>query len=495
MVKLHWLVGVILLVMLGAEGDVLKTREGVSHEGKVEFLPGELVRMATSGGEMVEVPLEQVESLRLLEEGEDKSWMISGTGVFTSNGSFLARSVVALDEKVVTFEEQTEELLLTTQNTSAVFFQRLRSKDADALRFDREGVFLRSGDFMAGRLHSVADGKVTIDSLLLGRKSFSVENEAMAVVLRAPIAGLPAFSVLMTDGSRLRGKDLELIEGGVVLDGSPYREFRVAQENLLEIRRESAPPLMVLFRERWLALDNGRLAVAALGDDVSMANLMKARAGAEKDVAAQAAVVNEARAELIRRQQIHTRLRAGASRAKANVVRYQGQAKNFANRIKNEEGAAKRAREDIEKKDRIVKEREQMAAKTKAKLQAVAEEDPGQRRIWEQQVRNAEQQVQSALRVANQARANHQRYVGRIKGLERSHRSAEDNVRKAEEQQRKEQEVIAKGAREMEVAGGAYQHAQRDLKDGTEELRRIDILLSQRRVELEEGRKVERVSE
>ena len=88
------------------------------------------------------------------------SWL---AGCLTASGSFLSRPVIKMDGKVVIFGEQEDSLLLTRQNTAALFFQPLRSRDAEALRFNREGIVLRGGDFMGGAVVGLEEGRVTVD--------------------------------------------------------------------------------------------------------------------------------------------------------------------------------------------------------------------------------------------------------------------------------------------------------------------------------------------
>ena len=154
----------------GAWADVVTTTKGETRKGTVIFQGGDAVEVVSEAGERARIALTDLASLDL--KGEDQQWRIGGTGVLTTNGSFLARAAVKMDGRVVTFAQQDETLLLTRQNTTALFFQPLRSRDAEALRFDRQGVFLRDGDFMEGRVVGLAEGRVTVESLLLGGSPF-----------------------------------------------------------------------------------------------------------------------------------------------------------------------------------------------------------------------------------------------------------------------------------------------------------------------------------
>ena len=465
----------------GAWADVVTTTKGETRKGTVIFQGGDAVEVVSEAGERARIALTDLASLDL--KGEDQQWRIGGTGVLTTNGSFLARAAVKMDGRVVTFAQQDETLLLTRQNTTALFFQPLRSRDAAALRFDRQGVFLRDGDFMEGRVVGLAEGRVTVESLLLGRKSFSVRTEAMAVVLRAPVTGvLEGWSLFLADGSRLRCREILLAEGGVILPHSPYRDFRIGRDELSGIRKESAQPLMELFRSRWLSLEPERpLAAAALGEKATPAEFAGALAGMSEERTRREAAMNEAKAEWIRAQQIATRLKAGAARGVANVARMQAQVKEKGRRVEQDQRMVQRAAEDIERKMEAVKQAEQKIEETRKRRDAIPREDAAQRRNWEQQVSNSERLKQNAERIVNQARATQRRHEGRVKATQRLVRTAEERVVQTKAQKEKDDTASEEAGEALGAAKASYDLATADLREVGEELRRLEFLIQQRK--------------
>ncbi|MBI22829.1 MAG: hypothetical protein CMN05_04460 [Roseibacillus sp.] len=480
-VRFASMVAALLGLFPGAWADVVTTTKGETNQGTVTFREGDALEVASGSGEKVRIALADLASLDLTPG--DQQWRIGGTGVLTTNGSFLARAAVKMDGKVVTFAQQDETLLLTRQNTTALFFQPLRSRDAEVLRFDRQGVFLRDGDFMEGRVVGLAEGRVTVESLLLGRKSFSVETEAMAVVLRAPVTGaLEGWSLFLADGSRLRCREILLTEGGVILPHSPYRDFRIGRDELSGIRKESAQPLMELFRTRWLSLEPERpLAAAALGEKATTAEFAGALAGMSEERTRREAVKNEAKAEWIRAQQIATRLKAGAARGVANVARMEGQVKEKARRVEQDERMVQRAAEDIERKMEAVKQAEQKIEETRKRRDAIPREDATQRRNWEQQVRNAERLKQNAERIVNQARAIRRRHETRVKATLRLVHTAEERVAQAKAQKEKDDAASEEAVAALGTAKASYDLATADLREVGEELRRLEFLIQQRK--------------
>ena len=470
---------VLTLVAVRSGAGEVNLANGESVAGTIQFSAGGGIEIVAQERVIRKIALTDIARARMGES--DKPWQVAGMGVLTSNGSFLAESVSRMDGRVVTVAGQGEDLLLTVQNTSALFFQALRSRDAEALRFDRQGVFLKDGDFMEGQVISVEDGRVTVDSLLLGRKTFPVGTEAVAVVLRSPVSAPDAWTLKLTDGSRLRCKELRTGQGEVVLHGSPYRNYRVNQEQLVELQRGRAGPLLELFRARWVALSEGRpLAVAALGDEASLVDLNEVRVAMEQLRVQREAVMNQAKVEWIRSQQIASRLKAVASREAGNVNRMQAQLQDKIRRVEQDQRMVQQAGADIERKLRVVGQADTRVKETREQLAAIPREDAAQRRSWEQRVRNAERQKQNAERIVNQARAIQRRHETRVKSSQRLVDMAQDRMMQAK-QKKKEDDVAHRAAEEGLVAAkSSYEDTSSDLREVAEELRRLEFLIHKR---------------
>ena len=75
-------------------------------------------------------------------------------------------------------------------------------------------MLLRSGDFVDGEFAGLKDGRITISSVLFGKKEFVVEEEAVAVVFHPVRKRTAAFEVHCADGSVLRVSGLKLAPPG-----------------------------------------------------------------------------------------------------------------------------------------------------------------------------------------------------------------------------------------------------------------------------------------
>ena len=117
----------------------------------------------------------------------------------------------------------------------------------------------------------------------------------------------------------------------------------------------------------------------------------------------------------------------------------------------------------------------------KRELASLPREDADRRRGWEQKVRDAERQKQTAERAVHQARAIQRRYETRIKSGQRLVDMAEARVIKAREQKEKEDLAHRNAEEGLGPAKESYDRTSADLREIAEEYRRMEFLVQQRK--------------
>ncbi|MFP6878180.1 MAG: hypothetical protein VCA37_15220 [Roseibacillus sp.] len=463
------------IACLPVGADSLKALDGSAYEGRLEFGRGDSLRIAQAGGESVSVPLSKVEVARNFGPTAvpPKPWIMNGAGVLTVNGSFIARPWKSVDDKKVTFESETDQLLLTTQNTAAIFFQPLTSKEAGFLDFARLGVLLRNGDFMEGTFRSCGNGSVTIQSLLLGERTFSTTKEAMAVFLKAPIAiGISIYSVHTSDGSCFQPRSLQIGEGGVILNGSPFRQYRISKDQPFEIVQERVPTILALFKERWEALGNDKTQAVVvkngvplpLGNDAEMQAIIKARGAVEEVIRDRTNALNNARQEWQSRQGFWSQKNQIANRARADVNRTRGQARSKSQQAAGLERSLSQASRDLDDKLKRAKAAKESLERDRAELGRIRD-NPDAKRSLESKVKNADRARQNADRAVRQSKSNHSRYLGRLKSAQNAQRSAADLAKKMVEKEVKMRRDAEEATRDRDKARRAFDQAAANLKE------------------------------
>lgn len=462
--------------------DTVTTIRGTSHEGRLEFHEGESLRLVGGDGSRLDIPLEEVRtaSIRAADLAAPKRWVLGGAGVLTVNGSFLAWPVRSIDGTKVTFETESEELLLTTQNTAAVFFHPPTGLDMKHLRFDRPGVLLRSRDFMEGTLHAVENGVVTIESLLLGRRSFSIQDDVTAVFLRKVIGSDAVFSVRTVDGSRLKSKKLELVEGGVTLNGSPYRQFQILHEQLVTIRQGDPQPIAELIDERWKILNAGKSeVVVALEDDPQLIQLTRTRASVLKMQRELTTQVSQARKDWQRGQQSWSQKNGSAHRAKTNLSRTRNQLKAKERTVASAQRTLSQSQGDLDEKGKRLKMASQEVDRARPEAGRAGAEGEARRRA-ESKLKDAERNRKNAERSLGQAKGTHARHLARVTGAQNDHRAALEQARKIEDAEPIAWRELEEALRTRDSAKRAHDVGAAHLREIAAELRRLDEKLRQR---------------
>jgi hypothetical protein len=240
--------------------DTVLTREGKTLKGKIELVANGVLKIGDAKvplGDLIRAKFHQPPTSAQTDELTGLTngmWAVKHGGALCWNGTFIARKVVAMDDTKVTFENSTKELFLSSVNVSAIFFGEISLTYALKLRAQKQpGVLLASGDFVEGRLKHIAEGSMVVDSILFGRKTFALGTEAVVLWLRKPKPMAARFTLRTRDGSVLLVKKPHFNNGALVLDGSPFRSFRVKQNELVEIRNGDAVDVLTF---AWAKVDN-----------------------------------------------------------------------------------------------------------------------------------------------------------------------------------------------------------------------------------------------
>lgn len=334
--------------------DVLVKRDGTRLEGSVTFNAGALQvgRDKLPLAEVVEVqwaipaaaaPKDELARLTA------QLMALPRTGALTRNGSFIAGSVEAVNDTKVTFAKQLEHLFLSTQNTAAIFFAPISFHLAHQLRNRKPGLLLASGDYFEGELRQLHDGRVDMQSILFGRKTFAVGTEALALWLGAPKVDATHFAVQTRDGSVLRAAKIDVQPAGVLVDQPPVRRHRFPLGELAALRLGGPDALTAA----WQRIDQADLAEKArlLTSFANVDRMLQVRrqltvtspqlkaaiaAAAKADALRNALKVrgDTAKRDYDRLRQVWTRQNQAYQRAKSDERRLQGQIRGRLARVR-----------------------------------------------------------------------------------------------------------------------------------------------------------------
>ena len=177
-------------------------------------------------------------------------------GVLAWNGTFIAHEAVALGESKLTFAAGTpDEIVLSTVNTSALFFQAISVHQAQALRGNKPGVLLTDGNFFEGKIMKLEDGEVEVQSILFGRKTYKLGNTVVAVLLRSPKNPHATWRVRTRAGMLYVGTNPKTDNASLHFDADPLVPSKLLRDEIKVIEYGTlSSPLAKAWR-RWDGLD------------------------------------------------------------------------------------------------------------------------------------------------------------------------------------------------------------------------------------------------
>ncbi len=157
-------------------------------------------------------------------------------GLRLSSGSFLASPIKTIDETSIELAGPQAVRQISLVNVARVVLQPLTPEFAARLVAGRTGLLLKNKDFIEGEFRGMVDGKIKINSILFGLKTYSV-NDAITLVLRDLHPQPSAYEVRLRTGTVLRSDNLRVAEAGIVLQEPVLKQLQVAMGELHELGR------------------------------------------------------------------------------------------------------------------------------------------------------------------------------------------------------------------------------------------------------------------
>jgi hypothetical protein len=117
------------------------------------------------------------------ENGGESPPSLRQPGVWLTGGSFLGQPVVSFDGILLRFSRSASDPAIAEANIARIQFQDLPADMVEALQSNRPGLLLKTGDFVDGDMRELRNGRVELNSVLLGLKTFRV-NQVLAAVFR-----------------------------------------------------------------------------------------------------------------------------------------------------------------------------------------------------------------------------------------------------------------------------------------------------------------------
>ena len=420
------IIGLLLCAVQGVQGDVVVTQAGQRHEGKLTLQSG-AVKIGTTVVALRELrefirtqpaPTAPTDELTRLTAN---LWVVRQPAALSWNGTLITGRVTPVDDTKVSFRESTAGFVLSTANTAAVFFTPMAYHQLEALRSRGPGVLLKGGDFFEGRLLGLRDGRVEIESILFGRKSFAVGSEAEALWLRPPKAEAASFTVRTRNGSVILAGSVVLTADGVEINQPPLRKHRIPFAELVQLQQGNAVDVVTM---AWRRVDQAKpeektvllASVANVGRMLDLRSQVNRQSPALKLANEKLQLADKKRTDIraaneaARRE--YDRLRRVWSQRNGEYLRIKAGARNKANKLRQKQAAVRRVRAEMDRWRKQLKSENQRLQDAE---KALAGADEKQRNGAKGRRDAAKRQIDQSMR---QFQRSEQRLLTEQRGVE-----------------------------------------------------------------------------
>ena len=151
------------------------------------------------------------------------------------SGSVAVGRILVADEWQIHFVGAPPAAPVPTLSVARILFRWLPFGLSAKINAGRPGLLLTSGDFIDGDFKGIDHGQVKISSVLLGWRSFDLNNDIIAVVLRRPSAVTQPFEVRTVDGSVWVGARLQIQKDYIVLQERSLGAWKIPVHELVAL--------------------------------------------------------------------------------------------------------------------------------------------------------------------------------------------------------------------------------------------------------------------
>ena len=404
--------GILLWAALSVQGDTVITQDGQRHEGALTLQAG-AVKIGTALvplKELREFTRDQPEAVAPKDELARLTAGLMAIGqpaALSWNGTLIAGRVTAIDDTKVSLENQPAQLFLSTGNLAAVFFTAISYHQLEALRSRNAGVLLKGGDFFEGRLLGMKDGRVELESILFGRKSFGIGTEAEVLWIRPPKVDPAAYTVRTRNGSVILAESVELTADGVEIDQPPLRQHRIPLADLVKLQRGNAADVVTL---AWSRIDQAKpeektvllASVATVGRLLVLRAQVARQQPALKLAQAKFELVDKKRGDIVEANDVARReydqLRQDWTQRNGDYRRVKTIARTKANQLRQKQAAVRRVRAERDRWRQQLKQETTRLADAEKALVAADEKQQnaakGRRDAAQRQVDQSKRQLE-----------------------------------------------------------------------------------------------------
>jgi hypothetical protein len=228
---------VILLAVIlasAASAGTVRTLDGKVLKGIITIDPQGFLRVDGSAAGASRVDPDDIFSAQFLDKPIDSEMHC---GVTLTDGSAVGASAIEkADETGVVLLRGGKVMNLPIDHVARIVFRPVPKRLWDKIPAGKIGALLDNGDFLEGDFKALADGKVTMVSVLFGISDFEIASQILAVNLAEIKPASSNWTIRLTDGTIALAEALKFDSGTLQIQDSQHRPLLATRGQILDIR-------------------------------------------------------------------------------------------------------------------------------------------------------------------------------------------------------------------------------------------------------------------
>ena len=224
-----------IAVPVAAEQGYVETINRQRFTGGVAILSGAFEVANTNDWATNRIHITEVRSVCFTSSKTNSTFQ---RGVLLVNGTRVAAKVETADDTALRFPKSLNASPVPMHRVARILLRSVAEEQL--IPPSRRGLLLRNNDFVDGEFKALKDGRIRIESVLFGAKTFQA-SDVSAIILRNPEPGNCRYEVRTRDNSSLRASDVTVAKNELAFSEPILGTWRVRPSELLDFKRNDIP--------------------------------------------------------------------------------------------------------------------------------------------------------------------------------------------------------------------------------------------------------------
>jgi len=223
----------IVATPVAAEQGYVETINRQRFTGDIAILSGAFEVANTNEWATNRIQIAETRTVRFTSSKTNSTFQ---RGLLLVNGTRVAVKVESADDSVLRLPRSLNASPVPMHRVARILLRPVSEEIVKGVNPSRRGLLLRNNDFVDGEFKALKDGRIKIESVLFGAKTFQA-SDVSAIILRNPEPGDCRYEVRTRDNSALRASDVIVAKNELVFSEPILGAWRVRASELLDLKR------------------------------------------------------------------------------------------------------------------------------------------------------------------------------------------------------------------------------------------------------------------